>query len=180
MKQKRHAIFTPALPRSILTLLAMSSFATATANADELTYTMTTIVDASYGDQVAAGEYDKAIEKLSASSSKNDAFFKSTNLCVAYTKTGNIAEATIACDAAVEKARHMDFEKRSQLSRRFQVKTQKTYLAMALTNRGVLHAVTGDVERAQQAFSEALDTNEDAKPAKTNLAKLGEEVAKKA
>lgn len=180
MKQKRQSLSSHALPRTIFALLAMSSFATATAHADELTYTMTTIIDASYGDKVAAGNYDEAIEKLSASESKNDAFFKATNLCVAYTKIGNFAEATIACDAAVEKARQMDFEKRSQISRRFQVKTQKTYLAMALTNRGVLHAVTGDVELAQQAFSEALDTYENAKPAKTNLAKLDEEVARKA
>jgi len=180
MKQQRQTFLSHSLPRSILGLFAMSSFATATVNAEELTYTMTTIIDASYGDQVAAGKYDKAIDKLSASNSKNDAFFKATNLCVAYTKTGNFAEATIACDAAVDKARRMDFEKRSQVSRRFQVKTRKSYLAMALTNRGVLHAVTGDVELAQEAFSEALNTYEDAKPAKTNLAKLDEVVAKKA
>jgi tetratricopeptide (TPR) repeat protein len=129
---------------------------------------------------VAAGNYEQAIKKLSAPNSDNDAFFKATNLCVAYTKTGNFAAARTACDVAVEKARHMDYEKRSQISRRFQVKTRKIYLAIALTNRGVLHAVTGDVERAQQAFSEALNTSEDAKQAKINMAKLDEVVAKQA
>ena len=180
MKQQRKIFSSHSLPRSIVALLAMSSFATTIANADELTYTMTTIVDASYGDQVAAGKYDRAIQKLSASSSKSDAFFKATNLCVAYTKVGNFADAAIACDTAVDKAKSMDYEKRSQISRRFQVKTRKTYLAMALTNRGVLHAVTGNVELAHQAFSEALATYEGAAVAKTNLAKLDEVVAKKA
>jgi tetratricopeptide (TPR) repeat protein len=180
MKQQGKTFFKHSLPRSIVALLAMSSFATSVANADELTYTMTTIVDASHGDQVAAGKYDRAIKKLSASSSKNDAFFKATNLCVAYTKVGNFADAVVACDAAVEKAKSMEYEKRSQISRRFQVKTRKTYLALALTNRGVLHAVSGDVELAQQAFSEALNTYEDATVAKTNLAKLDEVLAKQA
>lgn len=180
MKHARKTISSRSLPASIAALIAMSPLASTTANADELAYTMTTIIDIAYGEQVAAGKYEKAIENLTATDNRSNAFFIATNLCVAYTKVGDFTQATIACDAAVEKASEMGSDRRSQISKRFRLRAQKSYLATSLTNRGVLHAVMGNVDLAHQDFIDALDTDSGAKVAKINLARLGKIAAAKA
>ena len=177
MKRQITTILNHSLPRSIAALIAMSSFASAIANADEPVYTMTTIIDAAYGEQVVAGQYEKAIENLTATNNRSEAFFKANNLCVAYTKIGNFDDAAIVCDAAIEAAKELGVERRGQIAKRFQAKTKRSYLAISLTNRGVLHAVMGEVELAHQDFTDALSLDEDTKVAKINLARLGDIVA---
>ena len=74
----------------------------------------------------------------------------------------------------------MGSDRRSQISKRFRLRAQKSYLATSLTNRGVLHAVMGNVDLAHQDFIDALDTDSGAKVAKINLARLGKIAAAKA
>ena len=81
--------------------------------------------------------------------------------------------------AAVEKAEKMSFARRNSLSKSGQKRVRKTYLALALSNRGVLHAATGDVELARQDFTAALSIKTSSKVTKLNLARLGEVEAKK-
>jgi tetratricopeptide (TPR) repeat protein len=140
---------------------------------------MTTIVDSAHGAKIAAGKYEQAIEKIAVIDNDVDAFFNNTNLCVAYTKTSSLDDALLACDAAVELADGIRFDRRSYLSRSFKEKRRSEYLAMALSNRGVLRAATGDVELARQDFVEALGVRARSSVAKTNLARLDKVEAKK-
>lgn len=125
-------------------------------------YTMTVIVDAAHGSKVAAGKYDRAIEKIIAGKSNRDAYSKQTNLCVAYTKTGALEEATAACEAAL--ATLHDGRKASRV-----------YRALALSNLGVLHAAKGDTDIARRAFREAVELESGLAAPKINLARLARE-----
>ncbi len=174
MKHETTTIFKHTLPRLISVLIAMSSFLATAVYADKPAYTMTTIIDSAYGEQVVAGNYEQAIENISTAGSSEDPFYKATNLCVAYTKIGNLVDAASACDAAVEHAQKMDVDRHGSFSKRFMVATSRTYLALSLTNRGVLRAVTGDVALAHKDFVHALDTKGNSKVAKINLARLAD------
>lgn len=179
MKHSRKLISNCAFPRSIVLLFTALSCASATASADEPVFTMTTIIDSAHGAEIAAGKYEQAIEKIAAIDDGVDTFFYNTNLCVAYTKTGNVDDALLACDAAVEQAASMSFDRRSEFSKSFQDRSRREYLALALSNRGVLRAATGDVELARQDFVEALSATARLSVVKTNLARLDKVEAQK-
>ena len=122
-------------------------------------YTMTVIVDAAHGSKVAAGRYERAIDKITASKSKRDPYSRQTNLCVAYTKTGELDKATAACEAALE----------MMLSKS---RPDRVYLALALSNVGVLHAAKGSHEIARKSFRQALELNSGLSAPKINLERL--------
>ena len=96
MKYSRKLLSNYKFSRSITLLFTALSCAPAIASADELAFTMTTIIDSAHGQEVVAGKYEQAIEKISALDEDVDSFFISTNLCVAYTKTSNVADALFA------------------------------------------------------------------------------------
>ena len=180
MKHSRKLISNCTVPRSIALLFTALSCVPVAASADEPAFTMTTITDSAHGAEIAAGKYEQAIEKITAADD-DGTYFNSTNLCVAYTKTGNVVDALTACDAAIEQANSMSFDRRSYSmsldrqrysSKSLQERTRKKYLALALSNRGVLHAATGDVELARQDFVEALGVSARSSVAKANLARL--------
>jgi len=179
MKHSRKLISNYAFPRSIALLFTALSCVSTTASADEPAYTMTTIADSAHGAEIAAGKYEQAIEKIAAIDDDVDTFFNNTNLCVAYTKTGKLDDALLACDAAVEQADSISFDRRSNLSKSFLERSRRKYLALALSNRGVLRAATGDIDLARQDFVEALSVRERSSVAKTNLARLDKVEAKK-
>ena len=133
-----------------------------TAGETDPVYTMTVIVDAAHGSKVAAGEYERAIEKITAGRSSRDAYSKQTNLCVAYTKTGALEKATAACEAALaivlDGGRH-----------------DRMYLALALSNLGVLHAAKGRTDIARRTFREAVELETRLAAPKINLARLARE-----
>ena len=142
-------------------------------------FTMTTIIDSDHGRVVAAGDYEQAIEKIAALDNANNEFFNNINLCVAYTKTNNLSDAVIACNSAVDQASEMTIDRRSDWSEAAQERVISKYRAMALSNRGVLHAVLGDIKLAREDFMEALDAKTHTRVVKVNLARLGEVEAKK-
>lgn len=172
MKHSRKLISNYEFPRSIALLFTALSCVSATASADEPVFTMTTIIDSAHGAEIAAGEYEQAIEKIAAVNDGVDTFFYSTNLCVAYTKTGNLDDALLACEAAVEQADSISFDWRSDLSKSSQERSRRKFLALALSNRGVLRAAMGDVELARQDFVEAQSARARLSVVKTNLARL--------
>ena len=134
-------------------------------------YTMTVIVDTAQGHKVAAGKYDRAIARLTAKKSPVNRYSKDTNLCVAYTKTGDIDNATEACEAAVEAMRKRRVA-RSSFSTSEAATSNRVYLALALSNLGVLEAVKGDAELARKRFEEALELDAGLSAPKVNLARL--------
>ena len=142
------------------TALLASLFAAAPLAAEETdpAYTMTVIIDAAHGNKVAAGKYERAIEKIIARKSTRDSYSQQTNLCVAYTKTGELDKATEACQGA--------------LAITLDGKVDRVYRAVALSNLGVLHAAKGSQDIARRTFLEALDLNSGLSAPKTNLARV--------
>lgn len=151
--------------RKIAVAFACSALAfsvSAGAEEQETPYTMTAIVDASFGSQVTAGDYDFAIERITAPKYHlRDSFEAKTNLCVAYTKTGAIGQATETCEAAV-----------TEIQNRMRFEMTRSDLALALSNRGVLRAVQGQADLARQDFVEAVSLKSGLAAPTTNLARL--------
>jgi tetratricopeptide (TPR) repeat protein len=157
--------------------LAASLFACAPLVAQEAdpSYTMTVIIDAAHGTKVAAGKYERAIEKITAGKRSRDAYSKQTNLCVAYTKTGALEKATAACEAALtimldgRKSRSTYFAPAEQADR--------VYLALALSNLGVLQAAKGSTDKARATFLRAVELDTDLSAPKINLARVAKDSA---
>lgn len=120
-------------------------------------YKMAAVIDRARGNVVLAGNYEKAIEVLDSKSGKR--FASSTNLCVAYTMTGDLEKADIECDAALT------------LSEGSAVRRD---IAVALSNHGVVKAVRGDVKGAEQDFTRALEIDHKLREASDNLQILRE------
>ena len=118
-------------------------------------YRMAVVSDASQGRTILYGSYEKAIDKLAMKKARSHNRFSTyNNLCVAYTKTKNLEKAVQACDAAIAHT------------------AVRRDLAVALSNRGVLFAVSGNTEKARQSFEEALELNAYDKDPGINLSLL--------
>lgn len=154
-------------PHKVALALAFSALAfsvSAGAEEQETPYTMTAIIDASFGHKVSTGEYEQAIQRITAPGYHHlkDSFEAKTNLCVAYTKTGAIGQAVETCDAAVSELRNQTMKYGSS----------RSDLAVALSNRGVLRAVKGEEELARQDFLEAVELKSGIAAPSSNLARL--------
>lgn len=165
---------------SIVALLTIAATAPALAHETE-SFEMTVVRDAAYGSKVTSGKYQEAIAKINAAGDRaSERFFRSNNLCVAYAKSKMIDAALEACNEALSiaapKTPVASKGRRDRLS--FRAHTERRHRAMALSNRGVLHIVSGDSASARDDFQEAvaLDTGISA-PAR-NLALLDTELGK--
>ena len=157
---------------SVLVLTAAFSCAPAIAQEAQPVYTMTVIVDAAQGSKVAAGKYETAIAKLSARKSSRNRYSNHTNLCVAYTKTGEIEKATVECEAAVAAMRKKKVTRSTTFTGVREIAENRTYLAVALSNLGVLNVVKGEHDAALEQFKEALTLDAGATAAKVNIARM--------
>jgi len=137
----------------------------------EPVYTMTVIVDAAHGSKVAAGKYERAIEMITATKRTSDPYSEQTNLCVAYTKTGDLENAARACESAVDLVRDEPAGRRGVLAAP-RARTQRVYLALALSNLGVLHVARGTPDVARENFREALALEAGLSAPKINLERL--------
>ena len=122
-------------------------------------FTMAVIVDEAYGAKVEAGFYERAIDRITRSGRRTpENFAGQVNLCVAYTKTHDIQKANAACEAAIASLKKLDGRmSRIRNDRNQRLLAYKSDLALALSNRGVLLAATGDTERAKQDFHAAIE-----------------------
>ena len=168
--------------------ILVSLCATVTVQASERPaegYIMTVYEDLAQGQAILVGSPGAVIDALTATDSDRKlSFAEKVNLCVAYTKVKRIDDATVACDAAM-----MASHKEAQRIRRM---TSKLYanpgdardvVMLALSNRGVLHALTGEQEKARELFEQALDLpsrrsdSQIRTSAAQNLARLGDKLA---
>lgn len=136
-------------------------------------YTMAVIKNEAYGRRVTAGNYEQAIDKITRGGTHvRDRFADHVNLCVAYTKTKDIENADLACNAALAGIRKQ--EDRATRSKKGPLYgAYKRDLAVALSNRGVLFAVSGDAARAKECFAAAIELQTDlSRIARSNLARL--------
>jgi tetratricopeptide (TPR) repeat protein len=120
-------------------------------------YQMAAVSNRARGSSVLGGDYDQAIDDLGGQSRRH--FASSTNLCVAYTMTGDLEKADVECGAALK------------LSEKASVRRD---IAVALSNLGVIKAVRGDISGAQQDFNEALKIHGELRQASDNLQHLSE------
>ena len=113
---------------------------------------MAAVADRAKGRVVLAGRYGEAISDLGDRSGRR--FEARTNLCVAYTMTGELDKADAQCNAALALSRKDDVHRD---------------IAVALSNRGVLKAIRGDLSGARDDFRRALDFERDLRQATENL-----------
>ena len=164
LKLKRHpALLAP------LVLIALSGWMPASAEKAEPRFTMTVIFDDAHGSKVAAGKYESAISKITANRRIADPFAKHTNLCVAYTKIGDMERATDSCEAALDLIRQ---ESPKMTTSSMKDRRHRMYLALALSNLGVLDVAKGTPEVARMRFEEAIDVGARVPQPRTNLDRL--------
>ena len=130
---------------------------------------MTAYLDSAHGRKVVKGQYARAIDKITTSSARRANTFESkANLCVAYTKTGDFDSAREVCDEALARVR----KRVGTRTNRTLPRIDRVDLAIALTNRGVLLALTGDLQQARAAFLEARELKARRSAVDSNLARL--------
>lgn len=137
-------------------------------------FTMTVISNESGSSKVLKGDYASAVERITSGKKTSRTGFASlTNLCVAYTKLGEIERAGEACEAAVQLVRKRRGERAH--SGRLDDATataDRSDLAIALSNRGVLFAARGEWDRAFDDFEASHDLDVSLRAPSTNLARL--------
>ncbi len=137
-------------------------------------YVMMFYSDLSHGDTILRGAPERAITRLSRRlDGRNTVVADQINLCVAYTKTKQIDLATRHCDAAVaESSRVADRHRSSGTFARQEARAAMTDRGIALTNRGVLHALRGESDEAAKLFEMAMTAEATEEIAQKNLARL--------
>jgi hypothetical protein len=149
--------------RSFIAVIGVTSLSVASAASLE----MGSYSNAASGKEIEAGNYDAAITLARAPIARHDlegALVAATNLCVAYTIKRELDGAYDACAEALTLARRID----KATSARFRPEAT----ARALTNRGVLRAVSGDTLGAAADFREAARSSGDWAAPTRNLAYL--------
>lgn len=121
-------------------------------------FTMGVIIGQAEGSKVRAGKYEQAIERITRSGRRVPTrFADNVNLCVAYTKTHDLEKASESCEAAIAEVKGQENRvSRIKSDRNHEVLAYRADLALALSNRGVLRAATGDTKRARMDFLAAI------------------------
>ena len=169
--------FTGLLRSSATIILALSA-STAAAAPVNPQYTVGVINDYALGRSILAQKYDKAIGKLAARETSGiKGFYIANNLCVAYLKSGQLEAAQSVCDRAVTTIEAILEEHSARRSNSPKMLGYRKYLAVALSNRGVVFAVNGAPQLAREDFVAALETQAYVQIAENNLARLDVDAA---
>lgn len=130
-------------------------------------YRLAAIDNEANGHTVVAGDYDKAITRLrTKADSRAPRFSEHNNLCVALVASGRLDAATESCEQAVQ-AGH----KLVRRNRHAPLHIRRDY-AIALSNRGVLRVLDGDVAGARNDFEAAIEQRSRLAEPSDNLARL--------
>jgi hypothetical protein len=149
-----------------LMLVALMTCHTAAADS---AFKLTAIADDAKGHYVVDGDYSTAIEEIEGQAVKR--FASETNLCVAYTVSGDDVSAKGACDNALT----LIVEGKDSRDVRVHGNYRRS-LALALSNRGVFRALTGDLQGAKLDLTRAVELHSNLRQAKFNLLRLEEKV----
>lgn len=173
MKSPKTLMSEKLFDRSALALVLTFSFSPVQAELTPTAYTMSVIENHSEARDVLRGEYSRVTESRDTSTTfVGNSFSMQTNLCVAYTKTGEFDSAKAACETAVELTRKSLRRSRHQQSISYSQRSYRRDLALALSNRGVLRVFSGEAEMAQQDFIEANRLKSGLSQPSTNLSIL--------
>jgi hypothetical protein len=119
-------------------------------------FVFTAYSDAVGGADVVAGRYRAALEELNGNPNITDLdpSATNTNRCVAYSMTLPWQEAHAACDAAVRAASEQRLARAGELS--WRTPSEADRLAVAYTNRAVMHWLAHDDAAARGDLAKAL------------------------
>lgn len=158
-KSHRHKTHTHNAALAALLITATTSMPALADEEPAVPFTMAVIIGEAEGSKVQAGKYEQAIERITRSGRRMPRYFADQlNLCVAYTKTNDIQKASAACEGAIAEVKEEESRvSRSKNDRAPRVLAYRANLALALSNRGVLRAATGDRKRARQDFLAAIE-----------------------
>jgi hypothetical protein len=152
--QKRHKGM---LAKSATAVAIASVLSVAAAHASDVASSpmvLTAYENAAGGESVLKGQYDAALKDIKRDRSMGSTAYsaKQTNLCVTYAVMKQIADAKIVCDAAVKSARYDRLS-----SQRYSPGTvrENAYVAIAYTNRAVVHILAKDMESAKSDLARA-------------------------
>ena len=151
----------------IATCLGTCALAATAAAAEATSYEMGAYTNAPGGGEIAKGDYAAAIAAAQHVPMPDSEahLIAATNLCVAYTVTGALDKAASACDRALSLAKIAESSIRS-------IATSREATIRALTNRGVLRAVSGDSIGAAADFRAAARMSRSWPAPSRNLAYL--------
>jgi hypothetical protein len=142
-------------------------------------YVFTAIDTAQHGADILKGQYEEAIARIRQDGSADLSFSESTNLCIAYTKSGDTASALESCDLAVDIARETNGMRwLAHTSAPYHVRREDLDLVIALSNRSVVHATTGEDLLALEDLREADALKPHLRAVSKNLAVLTESSAR--
>ena len=168
-----------------LSIFAVSAVLTAPASAHDVSatdaqakpYTMAIIINDAQGRKVQSGQYERAIDRLTRSGSHTPSrYADQVNLCVAYTKAKELQKAGNVCEAAIANAKQREYAVSKRAMNTTAARAYRADLAIALSNRGVLMAATGDKELAKQDFLAAIELDTKLTSiAESNLERLARE-----
>lgn len=175
MKRVNHIRVSQVL--SLVPALLTMTLSTTTAQAEQVSprpFSMTVVSDRAEGKSILSGSFDSAIDKISERSDHRQTSFEiQNNLCVAYAKAKQLEQAIDACEAAMRslQAKKDVFEGRRYL-RTTKREAYIANLSIALSNQGVLYAVSGEHAQARDNFMAAMDLETDRSAARDNLHRL--------
>jgi len=135
---------------------------------DRSGFHMMAIADRAAGELVTSGRFAEAIERITARGFSSG-FDAQNNLCVAYTKTGKLERARVACDAAIEERRT---DRAAVAGYSAATRGERRDRAIALSNRGVLRVVLGDLDGAREDFEKSAELDGRLDEPAANLARL--------
>lgn len=119
-------------------------------------YVFTAIDNSRHGLDVLDGQYAEAIARIREDGGADLDFGESTNLCIAYTKSGDMQAALASCDRAVDIARETNgMYWLSHADVPYNARRKDLDLVIALSNRSVVHATIGDDLMALEDLREA-------------------------
>lgn len=163
---KRHlgklATATAIAASSILSIAAAQAAETSTP------MVLTAYVNAAGGESALKGKFDEALLEIRRDHSLNsDYSAKLTNLCVTYAAKKQLTQAMHACDSAVQAARSDRMS-----AQRYPAGTvrENGYVAIAYTNRAVVHMLAKDSESAKLDLARAKSLAPSAEFVSKNLA----------
>ncbi len=136
-------------------------------------YAMTVLIDQAHGKKIVNGSFERAISKLASNAKTPSRHQSLSNLCVAYAKTREFDKALRSCDAAIVLLQTRIAQGEGRRSRKEENRrVLESDLSIALSNRGVIFAVRGDLDRAREYFQAAIDLPVDHSRADDNLRRL--------
>ena len=125
--------------------------------------------DAAQGRKIRRANYESAVDTLKESQPDGAAaFFSATNLCVSYLKLGELRDAREACNVAVEQISTLAGSEAFRKAR-YAADDRGRFMAVALSNRGVVNAADGRTALARADFEAAIEAYEPFDEARENL-----------